>query len=355
MTMKKNLQRRRFLQFTALSAAGLGLSTFSEPFFLVREKIIEGRIGIIGLDTSHSVAFTKALNAVDAPAKYKGFRVVAAYPKGSNDIESSVSRIPGYTEQVKNLGVEIVDSIEALLKRVDFILLETNDGRLHLKQALEVMKAGKPLFIDKPVAASLTDAIAIYDAAKAYRVPLFSCSSLRYMESAQAAAGGKIGKVLGADAYSPSNLEKTHPDLFWYGIHGVETLLTVMGTGCSSVTRFHQDLTDLVVGNWQDGRIGTFRGTRNGKSDYGGTVYGEKGNMELGPFNGYDNLLDRIIEFFKTGIAPVSDKETLEIFTFMEAADESKRRGGKPVALEEVYSIHLKRYNKIKHTLKLPQ
>lgn len=343
------------MQLTALSSAGLGLSNFPATGFSLEKKAAEGRIGIVGLDTSHSVAFTKALNGINAPTKYKGFRVVAAYPRGSYDIESSVSRIPGYTEEVKKWGVEIVNSIDDLLKKVDFVLLETNDGRLHLQQALEVMKAGKPLFIDKPVAASLTEAIAIFDASAQYKVPLFSSSSLRYMESAQEAAGGKVGKVLGADTFSPATLEKTHPDLFWYGIHGVETLFTVMGTGCSAVTRFHQEHTDLVVGSWQDGRTGTFRGTRNGKSDYGGTVYGEKGNMVLGPFKGYDNLLDRIIEFFRSGIPPVSAKETLEIFTFMEAADESKRRGGKKVMLEEVYALHLKRYTKIKHSQKLPQ
>jgi predicted dehydrogenase len=179
--------------------------------------------------------------------------VVAAYPKGSPDIESSVSRVPGYTEEVKKLGVQLVDSIPDLLKKVDVVLLETNDGRPHLAQAMPVLKAGKRLFIDKPVAASLAEVIAIYEAARQYKVPVFSSSSLRYMATAQAVAGGKVGKVLGADAYSPAHLEKTHPDLFWYGIHGVETLYTVMGRGCKSVVRVHTESADVVVGTWADG------------------------------------------------------------------------------------------------------
>ena len=156
------------------------------------------------------------------------------------------------------------------------------------------------------------------------------------MEAAQEVAKGKIGKVLGADCFSPAVLEKTHPDLFWYGIHGVEILFTVMGTGCREVRRTYTENTDVVVGTWNDGRIGTFRGTRSGKHDYGGTAYGENGNLVLGPFKGYDNLLVEIINFFRTGKMPVTPAETIEIYAFMEAADESKRNNGATVSLENV-------------------
>ena len=294
---------------------------------------LEAEPGVTGVAFSAGV---QALNSVEPAPELKGYKIVAAYPKGSADIESSTKRIPGYTEEVKKMGVEIVNSIDELLKKTDVILLETNDGRPHLEQAIQVLKAGKPMFIDKPVAGSLKDVIAIYDAAKKYNVPIFSSSSLRYMESVQSVVTGKIGKVMGADSFSPAVLEKTHPDLFWYGIHGVEILFAVMGTGCKHVTRTHTDTTDVVVGTWADGRIGTFRGTRTGKHDYGGTAYGENGNLTLGPFKGYDNLLVQIINFFRSGKPPVSAEETLEIYAFMEAADESKRNNGAVITLESV-------------------
>jgi predicted dehydrogenase len=192
------------------------------------------------------------------------------------------------------------------------------------------------MFIDKPVAASLKDTIAIYDAAKRYNVPVFSSSSLRYMETVQEVVSGKIGKVLGVDSFSPATIEKTHPDLFWYGIHGVEIMFTIMGIGCMQVSRVYTDDTDIVVGRWKDGRVATFRGTRTGKHEYGGTAYGENGNLTLGPFKGYDHLLVKIIDFFATGKVPVSPEETIEIYAFMEAADESKRNNGAPVTLETV-------------------
>jgi predicted dehydrogenase len=335
--------RRNFIKMSAL--AGTGLSIYGNISSLYgKSALLKGkRVGIIGLDTSHSVAFTKTLNATDAAAVYGGYKIVAAYPKGSNDIITSVERIPGYTEEVKKMGVEIVSSIADLLKKVDVVLLETNDGRLHLDQAMQVLKAGKPVFIDKPIATSLVDAKAIFAAARQYKTPVFSSSSLRFITGISDIKLGKIGKVLGAETFSPAIIEKTHPDLFWYGIHGVELLFAIMGTGCKKVTRIHTRDSDVVVGVWEDGRLGSFRGTRNGNynyggkvaaSDFGGTVFGEKANLTLGEFKGYDPLLEQIVRFFETGNAPVNPEETLEIIAFMEAADESKNKGGAPVSIK---------------------
>ncbi|MBX3253196.1 MAG: Gfo/Idh/MocA family oxidoreductase [Chitinophagaceae bacterium] len=332
----KNYHRRDFIKTSVTAGIGLSLTGTVSSLFAGSLPAAGKRVGIIGLDTSHSVEFTKVLNSEAGASIYNGYRVVAAYPKGSPDIESSVSRVPGYIEKVQGMGVEIVESIDDLLRKVDVVLLETNDGRVHLEQAIPVLKAGKTVFIDKPVTASLADAIIVFEIAKHLNVPVFSSSSLRFMSTAQDVAKGKIGKVLGADTYTPSVIEKTHPDFFWYGIHGVEMLYTVMGTGCKEVVRIHSEGTDIAVGRWADGRIGTFRGTRTGKHLYGGTAYGENGNTVLGPFDGYEGLLKQIVLFFETGNPPVQAEETLELITFMEAADESKKRKGAPVALEQV-------------------
>jgi hypothetical protein len=146
----------------------------------------------------------------------------------------------------------------------------------------------------------------------------------------------RVGDVVGCDAWGPCPLEPTHPDLFWYGIHGVEVLFTIMGTGCERVARSHTADTDVVTGTWKDGRVGVFRGIRRGKADYGAMVFGTKGIVPAGGYGGYEPLVGEIAAFFATGKAPVSAEETIEIFAFMEAADESKRRGGEPVALESV-------------------
>lgn len=320
-----NKSRRQFIKSTAaaLSAAALPVHAVSS------EKM---RVGIVGLDTSHAPAFAELFSS--GKSGFEGFQVVAACAKGSEDIPSSVNRIPEYTEKVKKYGVEIVPSVAEVIRKSDVILLETNDGRPHLRQAIEVIQAGKKLFIDKPVAASFKDVKSIYAEAEKWNVPVFSSSSLRYLPAAQAVRyQNRIGKVLACDAYSPATLEPTHPDLFWYGIHGVEILFTVMGAGCETVQRTTLSEVELVVGKWRDGRIGTFRGMRVGLHDYGGFAFGSSGNLSLGSFEGYEPLAKKIAEFFRTGISPVDPAETIEIYAFMDAAERSKQAGGKSVTL----------------------
>ena len=257
-------------------------------FAIQAQKVI--KIGIIGLDTSHSPAFIGLLNSEDPKPEHEGFRVVAAYPYGSKTIENSFKRIPVYTEKAKENGVEIVSSITELLEKVDCVMLETNDGNLHLEQAIEVLKSGKPMFIDKPVAADLVDAIAIFKLADQYNVPIFSSSALRFVPKNVDLRNGKYGKVLGADCYSPAPSEPSHPDFSWYGIHGVEILYTIMGTGCKEVARMSSEGTDVVTGLWEDGRLGTFRGNRTGKHIYGGTAICDSGAVIAGGYEGYDLL-----------------------------------------------------------------
>ncbi|WP_353132252.1 Gfo/Idh/MocA family oxidoreductase [Pseudopedobacter sp.] len=339
--------RREFIQKGAIGSVALGLSNVLMPFISNAATQNVVKVGIIGLDTSHSTAFTKMLNAENADPLFAGFKVVAAYPKGSEKIEASASRIDGYTKEVQKYGVEIVSSIKELLKKIDVILLESNDGTIRLEQTLQVIKARKPIFIDKPVAASLKDVITIYEEARKYKVPVFSSSSLRYFENVNDLSINKTGKITGADTYSPALLEPSHPDFFWYGIHGIEMLYAVLGTGCKSVSRKHTKDTDIVMGIWDDDKIGTFRGTRSGKKGYGGVVFGEKTITNIiSPKNGYKNLLIEIVKFFKTGISPVSEEETIEIYAFMAAADESKRLNGAPVDIKEII---IKAKKEIKH------
>jgi predicted dehydrogenase len=296
------------------------------------------KVGIIGLDTSHVTAFTKILNQPKSDPKVQGFKVVAAYPAGSPDVAVSRDRIDGFTKQLKeSYGVEMAASIDNLLKKVDVILLESVDGRPHYEQARAVIRAGKPLFIDKPMAASLVDVVKIFALAKEHKVPCFSSSTLRFSpEVVSLKNNPKVGNLLGADVFAPGIQEEHHPDLMWYGVHGVEMLYTLMGTGCETVVRTTTKGTDVVTGVWKGGRVGSYRGIREGKADYGATVFGSKGLVRSNATGPYEPLLAEICKFFRTGQPPVSADETIETFAFMEAADESKRQGGAPVALAAV-------------------
>ena len=289
------------------------------------------RIGIIGCDTSHVVAFTETLNDPQAKGHIPGGKIVAAYKGGSADIPSSFSHVEGYAKTLQEkYGVKMYDSIEEMCKDVDAVCLESVDGRPHLAQVKPVLQARKPVFIDKPMAASLADVLEIFRLAKEAKVPLFSSSSLRFAKDTQAVHNGSIGKVTYAETYGPCELDPHHPDLFWYGVHGVESLFTIMGTGCQKVQlQKTPDGKIEVVGTWSDGRKGVFR-EDNG---FHGLAKGEKGETAAGSFDGYQPLVAAIIEFFQTGVAPVQPEETIQIFAFMEAADESKKQGGAPVKI----------------------
>lgn len=297
----------------------------------------EIKIGMIGLDTSHAPAYARMLNDVSYKHHLPDARIVCAYPGGSADVESSHTRVEKFTEQVASYDVEIVQDIPSILDKVDAVILTSVDGRVHLEQVKPVIAAGKPVFVDKPMAASLADVKEIFRLADEAGVPCFSASSLRYFPELQEALKDKsLGKVIGCDAYSPAHLEPHHPDLMWYGVHGVEILFAAMGSDCQSVQRTFTDGTDVVVGEWSDGRLGTFRGIRDGKGGYGATIFFEKGVRYVTPETGtlYVHLMKEILAFFKTGISPIPQQETIAMFEFMEAADASKARSGKTIMLK---------------------
>ncbi len=292
------------------------------------------RIGIIGCDTSHVIAFTETLNNPAAKGHVPGGKVVAAYRGGSPDIPDSASRLDGYAKTLQEkYGVKVYDTIEELCQNVDAVLLESLDGRPKLEQVKPVLQARKPVFLDKPMAGSLRDVIEIFRLARKARLPLFSASSLRFAKDTQAVRKGSIGKVKSAETCGPCEIEPHHPDLYWYGVHGVESLFTVMGAGCETVQRGKTaDGRIEVTGTWKGGRKGVFREDKK----FYGSAKGAKGETAAGSFDSYVPLVAEIIKFFQTGVVPVKPEETIEIFAFMEAADGSKQQGGAPVKIKDV-------------------
>ncbi|MGW8258402.1 MAG: Gfo/Idh/MocA family protein [Thermoguttaceae bacterium] len=322
----------RFFIFCALTglmacaSAVLGEEADSKPI----------RLGIIGLDTSHVVNFTQYLNE---PTNKTGCKVVAAYPGGSPDLPISANRLKGFTDTLRDkYHVEIVDSIETLCQKVDGVLLESVDGRVHLEQVKPVLAAKKPVFIDKPMANNLADAMEIYRLAKAAGVPCWTSSSWRFARDIRKVKKGKVGDVVGCMTYGPCPFKAPFPDLYWYGIHTTEAMFALMGPGCESVARTSGPQADVVVGRWKDGRIGIIHGGRPYKAAGDGFVaFCTKGVQQGRLSDGsYEGMLKELIEFFKTGKTPVTPQQTLEVLAFLSAAAESKAKGGCPVLLKDV-------------------
>lgn len=298
------------------------------------------RIGIIGLDSSHSEQFTLRLNDPANPNHVPGARVVAAYAGGSPDLPESAARVEGFTNTLKDkFGVKIMGTIPEVCAASDALLILSVDGRPHLEQAKDVIASGKPFFLDKPVAASLKDAVEIYKLADTAKVPLFSASATRWWPGVIEIATAEESPARAALAYGPAPLLPHHPDLFFYGIHSTEALFTVMGGGCLSIERSSTADVSVVTGLWEGGRLGTLYALHTlpmGSTSYKLIRFGQEKITEQASQGDYTPMLREIIKFFQTKQAPVTPKQTLEIYAFMEAAQESKRQNGKSVSLREV-------------------
>lgn len=297
------------------------------------------KIGIIGFDTSHVISFTDVLNNPDHEHHVPGGRVVAGYPGGSPDMPLSRDRLDGFKKELTDkYRIKICDSISDLLPEVDAVLLESVDGRVHLKQFSQLTEAGKPVFIDKPFTVSVGEAKEIRRLSRESNVPLFSSSAVRFDVNIQKElCDEESGRLIGAEAYGHAEYESTQPGLFWYGIHSAEILFTMMGAGCGTVSCFGNDKVDLVVGKWKDGRIGVLRGIRDGHKEFGCLVYREKVIRDVKmssevPLSAM--LMKKVMKFFQTRVPPVSLEETVEIIAFIDAANRSKAAGGKEMRLD---------------------
>jgi len=147
-------------------------------------------------------------------------------------VEESVRELPKWTKDIKTYGVEIVASPEEVLKRADVIMVMSVDGRAHREQLQAVLKAGKRVYVGRPLAASLADTVEIFRSAEQSKTPIFSCSQHRFSPGFIGMRNHEdVGDVIGCDVYGGCPREPHHPDLFWHAIHGVETLYTIMGAG----------------------------------------------------------------------------------------------------------------------------
>ena len=292
------------------------------------------KIGMIGLDTSHCPAFVKLLNDATNEFYVPGVKVVKAFPGGSELFSSSMSRVEGFTNELKELGVEICDSIEATAEGMDAFLLESVDGRQHLEQFKILAQYGKPVFIDKPFACCFEDAKAIVELAKEKNIPVMTASAIRYAKGIDILHDGS--EVKACEAFGPMALLDDYRDYFWYGIHSAETLYSFMGAGCKQVKTTSTDTIDMIVGTWSDGRIGTLRGNRVGANGFGCmlTIEGEtKFALASGEVPYYAMMLKKVVPFFQTGVSDIPIEESLEIIAFLEAASQSRTQGGKVIEI----------------------
>lgn len=295
------------------------------------------RLGMVDCDTSHAVAFSQRFNhaGIAEDQWVQGATVVAAFPGTSRILPQE--RVDTFANGAAAAGVRIVQSPEEMIGQIDAVLIESQDGSVHAERAMPFINAGIPTFVDKPFVCSVTDARRILDAAEARGVPLFSASSVRYAPDVQQLKQqiDSLGGIFGCDTAGPAALHPRNPGFFHYGVHAVEVLYELMGTGCQRVRCISNEKTDLAVGIWDDGRIGTVRGIRGATYAFTFTAVCGK-EVRTRTIDGtymYRELLAQIVTTLTTGVMPLSREQLIEPIAFQEAALRSAQHDGREMPL----------------------
>jgi virulence factor len=295
------------------------------------------RLGIVDFDSSHSIEFTRRINhvSVDSDQFVEGARVVLGCPGTSL---MSPERIPVFTRQIEAAGVELVESPEEMLGKIDAVLVLSLCGGVHFERVRPFLEAGIPAFVDKPFACSWNDALEMVRLAEQHHTFVCSSSGLRFAEEVVSFQNNEHlhGPLHGLVSYGPAKRAEGNPGLFHYGIHPSDLLITLMGTGCERVTNEYTNGAEVVTGFWRDGRVATLRGNRQGATAYGFLAFCENAvvHQSVSSRYAYRNLCQSIVGAVETNLPPVSNAITLEIVKFILAALQSERSGGEPVALE---------------------
>ena len=294
-------------------------------------KII--RFGIVGLE-GHGPVFAEHVNGEGADVE--GARVTAAMTVPSTMFPPDV--LAAGEQKARDLGIEIVDEPEALADKVDAILVLHDNGARHLEDVRRLAPLGKPLFIDKPLEVSAARAAELVRLCAQNNCPVFSASSLRFSVEIQKALGNEgDGPVRSALAWSPFSQRPEIPGWFYYGVHAVEPLYTLLGSGCQEVRCVRSDQGAVAVGLWNDGRLGVARAVSTQAHGYGFTVWRDR-STRTAVINTrfiYPGLLKQIRSFAATGVSPVDPAESVEGMAFLQAANESMDRDGAAVALAQ--------------------
>ncbi len=285
----------------------------------------ELEIAIIGLDTSHAPAFTRMLNDPGDPCCLPGGRVVKAWPGGSPDFELSWSRVDQFTEEVRQQGATICNTIEEAVEGCDAVLLESADGRVHLEQFKKLVPFGKPVFIDKPLACSLAEAEEIARLSAKHDIPAMSSSSLRFLQGLPETVAKHRDRITGVELHGPLSFQKTQPGYFWYGMHAMEMLFAILGPDFQSLEVHCSEQADQIETRWPGGITGRMELIR-GEAPFGGTLVCGSQRISLPssdtvtePF--YQSLLKEVLHFFRNPQSGIPLSETLKLTAFVEKAN----------------------------------
>lgn len=286
-------------------------------------------IGMIGTDSSHTVAFTRILNNQAHPFHVAGGKITRVVRYWSDDFALSCSREERFSTQLSNDFQLPFAELSQIGEHCDAFMLEAADGRKHLELFKQLIAWSKPIFIDKPLAIGYEAASEIIQLAKRHNIPIMSSSALRYSHVLQEQLSSidkqQIKKVT---VKCPLIIEPTQSRYYWYGIHGVEMLYSILGSGCTDIHAAITEYADILTGIWGDGTIGELICVHDTAQPFEVIVHTEEDEIlislsdEAHQIPYYASMLEEVISFFTHKTSPIAYDEMLEVIWFIDKAEQ---------------------------------
>lgn len=281
------------------------------------------KIAMIGLDTSHSVEFTRRLQSetCEEHLKIDGMKVISCFKFLTPFTNKKI--LDKRTEQLESLGVLVTEDFDEALLSCDAIMLEINDPSFHLEYFKKVMSLNKPIFIDKPLASSYEEGKLIYSLAKDNNTKVFSSSSLRYSDNLLKALV-EVPNPEQVYLYGPLGNPPVGSGIIWYGVHAFEMLERAIPSKAHSIELIKDNKGVVIFVNYSDSKRAIIELTEN-TSLYGGTLKNkDKAHSFLVDTSKiYTEQLKVIKDFFTSKGESETLDSSLEIIKLLDASDEA--------------------------------
>lgn len=287
------------------------------------------KVAVIGLDTSHSIAFPQLIQDPATPEKNQIHGLIVTRCLRFETPFQSKTGLDNRQKYLESIGVMVTEDFDTAVADCDAIMLEINDPSLHVQYFEKCAKLGKPIFLDKPIADTFDNAVKIMDISRKNDVRFFTSSALRFDVDFVNTLAKKANPVSAA-IWGPVGKAASGSSIIWYGVHSFEMLQAIMGRGAIAV-HVSEDCNGYVCHViYADGRRGVVELSRNyGK--FGGIIKDCK-NEELHfriseriPF--YQMLIVEIVKFFKGESQVVALEDSFEVMAMLAAADKSASTG----------------------------
>lgn len=257
------------------------------------------KIAILGIENSHAWSFASALAPKEGEKHYPDFELIGFYGEsGREDVEHGKKRLADVCSCTR-----YADHYDDFLGEADAVMVTARHGGDHLKYARKYLEAGIPVWLDKPITASIEDFVEVARLVKQYGSTVTGGSTLYYtsgIAEAKKFMQENPDFAIGGAVSAPVNMVNDYGNFWFYTQHLAEMMLSVFGTDVKSVIAVKNADSVSAIYKYEKFTVNAFYG-----GDYAVTIYGKEQKffspaIDLGGAK-YDAELVPFLDAIKTG------------------------------------------------------